>query len=316
MSTKAPALPWETIAPWSKNFPFRQGEEQKATVIPWRSIPFASWGPDPEGLHRTPCWIYVSTERMGFVCTMSLAPGDFFEVGNHPNVETYYILSGVLHLSNVDTGQVSELRSDDVAIIPAFEYHVGYNFSTEEAYVLCCVPGESHTEELHGDPTLAHHYKRREIVLYGETLENEGVASKLRELKQWPPLDGPYTKREDDNRRLHRDEWIQFITGSNPRAAVLTSLYYSTPQLAAGSVTIPPNRISTGILNRGETVIYVKERCLVVNVRETAQCLYAEKGDAIFIPPGLTIQHQNTTDKSIEAMIFTTPWEGAVWLQE
>lgn len=308
MTAKGPLLPWETIAPWSKSFPFRQGEEQKATVIPWRSIPLASWGPDPEGTHRTPCWIYLSTERFGFVCTMSVAPGDFFEVGNHPNVETYYVLSGVLYLQNADTGQVLELRPDDAAVIPAFEYHVGYNFSTEEAYVLASVPGESHTAEIHSDPMLAHHHTRPEIVLYGDIREHDGAPSKLRELEQWPPQDKARTTRPQDNRRVDRCDWLHFITGQNPRSAVLSSFYYSTPQLAAGSVTIPPNRISTGVLTQGETAIYVKERCLAVNILETAQCLYAEKGDVVFVPAGLTMQYQNTTAHTIEAMTFVTPW--------
>ena len=316
MSTKAPVLPWETIAPWSQNFPFRQDEQPRATVIGWRTIPFASWGPDPEGSHRTPCWIYVSTPRLGFVCTMSVAPGDFFEVGNHPNVETYYVLNGVLHLQNADSGQVLELGPDNAGIIPAFEYHVGYNFSTEEVYVLACIPGESHTAEMHKDPLLALHHTNKEIVLHGEAPENEGTPSKLRELAQWPPLDQPRTARAQDNRRVHRSDWLQFITGQNPRAAILSSFYYSTPQLAAGSVTIPPNRISAGISTHGETVIYVKEHCLVVNILETGQCLYAEKGDVIFVPPGLTMQYQNTTAHTIEAMTFVTPWTEATRFQD
>jgi mannose-6-phosphate isomerase-like protein (cupin superfamily) len=315
MTTNAPAPAWELVAPHEKNFPFRQGEEQKATVIPWRSVPCVTWVPDPDDSHRTPCWVYVSTERMGFVCTMSVAPGDFFEIGNHPNVETYYMLSGVLHLSNPDTGQVVELRPDDAAIIPALEYHVGYNFSTEKAYVLCSVPGECLTPEMHADPVWAHNYHRREVTIYGDTVENDGFASKLRELRQWPPSNGAITRRDGDNRRVHRGEWIQFVTGNRPRTAILSSFYYSTPQLAAGSVIIPPNRVSAAIRNTGETIIYVKERCLVVNILETGQGLYAEERDAVFVPPGLTIQYQNTTSSTVEAMTFTTPWEGAAWLE-
>ena len=124
-------LDWDTLTQWSKGFPFRGGEPQVPRVIPRRSIPFSS--ADPEGHHRTPCWIYTSTPQIGFVCTMSVAPGDFFENGNHPNVETYYQLSGTLHVQNADTGQVVEVRPGDGFVMPAYEYHIGHNFSTEES---------------------------------------------------------------------------------------------------------------------------------------------------------------------------------------
>lgn len=301
-------LDWETVSKWSKGFPFAPGERQVPRVIPRRSIPFSSWGPDPEGRHRTPCWIYTSTEQIGFVCTMSVAPGDFFENGNHPNLETYYQLSGTLHVQNADTGQVVEVRPGDGFVMPAFEYHVGYNFGTEESVTLCCVPGESHTEEFRANPILAENYDREPVTLFGRSSSNAGFPSQLGYLAEWPASELPTKRGVHDYVRLPRSEWLNVILGPDPRYALLASFYYSTPQLAAYSVTVPPNRIGQAHAIDGETVIYVKELDLIIDILDTEESLYAEEGDAIFIPAGVRFQYQNRRDKEIEVMVFSSPW--------
>lgn len=303
-------LDWETLTQWSKGFPFREGTGQVPRVIPRRSIPFASWGPDPDGWHRTPCWIYTSTPQIGFVCTMSVAPGDFFENGNHPNVETYYQMSGTLHVQNADTGQVIEVRPGDGFVMPAFEYHIGHNFSTEESVTLCCVPGESHTDEFRKNPILAENYAREPVTLFGKSSSNSGFSSQLRHLAEWPSMN-PTERGKSDFVRVPRSEWLNVVLGADPRHALLASFYYSSPQLAAYSITVPPNRIGQAHAINGETVIYVKELDVIIDVLETGESLYAEEGDAVFIPPGVKFQYQNRRDKTVEVMVFSSPWDPA-----
>ncbi|MCU1490093.1 MAG: gentisate 1,2-dioxygenase [Acidimicrobiaceae bacterium] len=304
-------LDWDTLSHWSKGFPFRPGERQVPRVIPRRSIPFSSWGPDPEGRHRTPCWIYTSTQQIGFVCTMSVAPGDFFENGNHPNVETYYQMSGTLHVQNADTGEVVEIRPGDGFVMPAFEYHIGHNFSTEESLTLCCVPGESHTQEFRNNPILAENYTRNPVTLFGESTANEGFPSQFKKLAAWPAPTHAIERGKSDFVPVPRSDWLNVVLGADPRYAVLASFYYSSPQLAAYSVTVPPNRISQAHAINGETVIYVRHRDLIIDVLDTGESLYAEEGDAVFIPPGVRFQYQNRGDKTIEVMVFSSPWEPA-----
>jgi uncharacterized RmlC-like cupin family protein len=309
-------LDWETLTHWSKAFPFGPREHQVPRVIPRRSIPFASWGPDPEGRHRTPCWIYTSTEQIGFVCTMSVAPGDFFENGNHPNVETYYQMSGTLHVQNADTGQVVAVHPGDGFVMPAFEYHIGHNFSTEESVTLCCVPGESHTEEFRNNPILAENYGREAVTLFGRSAANDGFPSHLRHLGQWPSSTYPGERGKSDFTLLPRADWLNVILGPDPHHALLASFYYSSPQLAAYSITVPPNRIGQAHTINGETVIYVQHLDLIVDVLDTGESLYAEAGDAIFIPPGVRFQYQNRRDQTIEVMVFSSPWEPATLFQQ
>ncbi len=66
----------------------------------------------------------------------SLAPGDYFKPGNHPNPEVYWIRSGMLWLGNPDTGQITQLERGDALLIPAFQFHFGYNFGDETVEIL------------------------------------------------------------------------------------------------------------------------------------------------------------------------------------
>ena len=79
--------------------------------------------------------------------TFYVQPGGWFDSGNHPDPEPYYILKGTLHLSNPDTGDVVELNAGDASNIPAFAYHHAFNFGDEAAHILWWVPGEMHTDE-------------------------------------------------------------------------------------------------------------------------------------------------------------------------
>jgi uncharacterized RmlC-like cupin family protein len=304
-------LDWATITPWSKSTPFPIGAPKKPTVIERRNAHLASWGPDPDGRHRTPCWIHTSTETIGFVCTMSVAPGDFFEVGNHPNVETYYQMAGVLHVSNPDTGQVCAIHPGEAFIMPAFQYHIGYNFSTDESLTLAVIPGDSHTAEFQENPLLEANYNRKQVALFGGATRNEGFNSHLLQLGEWPPIDTAVAAHKKDFVLMPRSKWLQVIFGVDPRSAVLGSFYYSTPQLGAYTVLIPPNRISVAHSLSGETVIYVQHRDIIVDILNSGDALYGEEGDAIFIPPGVPFQYQNRGDQPVEVQVITAPWEGA-----
>ena len=312
MGLTIPVLSWDELFRWSENLPFKKGETQAPCVVRWRDAVLADFSAQPDGQHRTPVWMLVSTQKIGFVCIMSVAPGDNFDIDNHPNLETYYMLQGVFHLSNPDTGQVIELHPGDAALIPANQYHRGYNFSTEEVRVLACVPGAWHTPEMKENPELIWGYDRTEIRLYDGARENGEFGSKLGNLRQWPPADR-LENLGHDNQRLPRSEWLRFITGSPARNAVLTSFYLSTPTLAAGSVVIPPNRISSIQRFSGETVIYVERDAVAVNIVNTGVDLWAEAGDCVFIPAGVPFQYHNTLDRNIEPLFFHVPWPETDW---
>jgi hypothetical protein len=94
MSTTVIEYPgYEAICPWHHRQPF-DGVEQYPTVITRADAPVpvvvAGAG------NSTPSWMYVGTKRVN--CgTFYVQPGGWFDPGNHPNPEPYYIL-GNAHL--------------------------------------------------------------------------------------------------------------------------------------------------------------------------------------------------------------------------
>jgi mannose-6-phosphate isomerase-like protein (cupin superfamily) len=318
-SVTTTAFDWDKQVPWSKKVPFQPGEQPRPCVIHRTQFVVANAGSGrPDGHAPTPCYVIASTPRLGFVCIMIVAPGDYFESSNHPNDETYYQVDGTLHLANSHTGQVMELHRSEALLIPAYEYHVGYNLGNKESVTLACVPGESHTPEMKADPVLEHHFGGPEVNFDSTVREHAGHPSKLRELAQWPPSPGrgAVTTGAKDNVLIPRSQWLRFITGGL-RAPVLTSLYFCSAMLAAGSVMIPPGRISSPQQFSGETVLFTIDRPVVINIPSTAYAaLHAEPGEAIFIPPGIPFEYQNFTGEPVEVFFWTTPWEGAGWFQK
>ena len=144
MSTTVIEYPgYEAICPWHHRQPF-DGVEQYPTVITRADAPYQSWSPAPG--NSTPSWMYVGTKRVN--CgTFYVQPGGWFDPGNHPNPEPYYILKGTLHLSNPDTSDVIEMRAGEASNIPALAYHHAWNFGEEVCEILWWVPGEMHTDE-------------------------------------------------------------------------------------------------------------------------------------------------------------------------
>src|SRR5437879_11639619 len=87
---------WSELVNWYQRFPSGDADPYPCKITP-ATAHFMSWGPDADGLHRTPNPVYFSTPAMT-TGVFSLAPGDYFKPGNHPNPETYWIRSGTLWL--------------------------------------------------------------------------------------------------------------------------------------------------------------------------------------------------------------------------
>src|SRR3954464_7371757 len=173
---------YEALCPWHHRQPFGDGE-QVPRVITRADAPYSSWAPVPG--NSTPSWIYVGTKRVN--CgTFYVQPGGWFDPGNHPNPEPYYILKGTLHLSNPDAGDVTGLRAGGASKLPALAYHHGFNFGDEEVVILWWVPGEMHTDDFkskiqHNELGEWRWYEREAVTLGGRE-RNEGFPSQLDEL--------------------------------------------------------------------------------------------------------------------------------------
>ena len=216
-----------------------------------------------------------------FVCPA----GCWFDPGDHPNPEPYYIVKGTLHLSNPDTSDVVELQAGDAANIPAWAAHHGFNFSDEDCYIAWWVPGEMHTdlfkEKVEND-TLYElgWYERTPVVLNGPHDRNEGFASRLDQLAAWPGE----PKTAVDMMKLDRAGWLHLITGAEPRQAYLSSFFYADEKIRAGEMRLPARRDTQTESIPFEKVIRVTSGSLVVSLTGTTDVLRAEVGDVVFLP--------------------------------
>ena len=128
---------YEELCPWHHREPFADGVQEPIVLRPDDSY-FVSWAPAPG--NSTPGWITVSTPRVN-AGVFLVQPGGWFDSGNHPGPEPYYIIKGTLHLSNPDTGDVIEVSAGEASNIPAFAYHHAHNFGDEACWIQWWVPG-------------------------------------------------------------------------------------------------------------------------------------------------------------------------------
>jgi len=327
MDTSERSQSYEELASWDGQWPFR-GQEPYPRVIHEEDAYFQAWGISNEGMNRTPVWFYASTKHID-TGIFSLAPGDYFKPGNHPNPEPYLILDGTIHIGNPDTGQLLEANAGDVVIIPAFQMHVGHNFGSETCRMLWTIPRQKMTNEFHANPVYDDHYMnfRSPIVLHKETVhrhdahdsfaqpnfrEDDAPKSRHADLREWPPASGKSAAADfevDTAHLYHRGQWLHFVTGGSFGHQFLTSYAYSTDEFQCGRIQVPPNRITNAIQVPGERVYYPRgEGKLIVNIMETNESMIGREGDALFVPADVAHQFQNPEATAVEAVLCcTTP---------
>ncbi len=320
---------WEELVDWYQRFPFGDSDPYPFKVTA-DTAHFMSWGPDADGLHRTPNPVYFSTKALT-TGVFSLAPGDYFKPGNHPNPETYWIRNGTLWLGNPDTGQITQLEADDALLIPAFQFHFGYNFGDKTVEILFMIARNTHTAEMRANPNYDDHYQkfRDPITLHRNVefqheqhqswaqpayRESEVPPSRMDDLRCWPPKSGKsiHYNHELDNLQIvdHR-EYLHFATGKNYKHQFLTSFFYSNDQFQSGKIKIPPGRITDPISLHGERVYFVvSETPLIVVLAHSGQALIGHKGDALFVPADVVHQFQNPGHESADAVFFCATREG------
>lgn len=277
---------YRALWPPYQSIPYRPGEEPRPTLLEAADHRFDAWAPAPG--NATPSWTWVSTPHInaGMFCVPA---GCWFDPGDHPNPEPYYILEGTLHLSNPDTSDVVELRAGDASNIPAWSHHHGFNFGDEDCYIAWWVPGEMHTDlfKQKVESDTLHElgwYERSPVVLNGGHDRNEGFESRLDQLEAWPG--GP--KTEVDMMKLDRATWLHLITGDEPRQSYLTSFFYCDEQIRAGEMRLPARRDTQPESVPFEKVIRVTSGTLVTSLTGTTDVLKAEVGDVVFLPAGVT----------------------------
>ena len=321
---------YDEVAGFFQNWPF-QGQPAYPRVIHRHDVYFRSWGPSTDGLHRSPCHYYVSTPSLT-TGIFTLAPGDWFEPGNHPDGEPYYMLEGGIWVGNADTGQMVEVNPGEGVLIPGMTFHFGYNFRSEMMKLLFMIPRGVMTDEFKLNPNYDDHFKnwRDPVVMNKESVHQDYEYDRWAQpnwkrahrrgratldLRRWPPAPGQPRHVDPESDYLHvqnRGEWLHFVTGGDYAHQFLTSFIWSTDEHQFGMIKIPPGCNTSAITMAGERVYYPLsgEDELIVNIMETAESLIAHESEAIFIPAGVEHQFQNPTARSVEAIFACSTLPG------
>ncbi len=291
---------YEAICPWHHRQPF-DGVEQSPLLIGRQESLYQSWAPAPG--NSTPSWMYVSTRRVN--CgVFYIQPGGWFDPGNHPGPEPYYILKGTLHLANPDTSGVIEVRVGDASNIPALAYHHAWNFGDEVCEILWWVPGEMHTEEfkakLDRDAANPQWYEGSPVMLNGPHQRNEGFPSHLDDLQGWPSATD--TRTPMDMQHLPRSTWLHLLQGTDPRLTVLNSFFYCDERIRCSMVSLPAGRESQPESGDYERLLYVESGALSVNLTGTGASLLAGPSDLVFLPSFTEHSLQAIGDESVAVL--------------
>lgn len=321
--------PWEDLVQWYQRFPFGDAEPRLHKTTP-DTAHFISWGPDADGLHRTPNPIYYSTKAMT-TGVFSLAPGDYFKPGNHPNPETYWIRSGTLWLGNADTGQIVQLEPGDGLLIPAFQFHFGYNFGDETVEILFMIARTTHTDQMRANPNYDDHYQKfREPIALHRDIDHryqrhsswaqpgfraaEAPPTRMDDLVCWPSKSSRSVCHDPDTDNVQivdRRDYLHFVTGSDYGHQFLTSYFYSTNEFQTGKIRVPPGRITNPIRLRGQRVYYnIADAPIVVIASDTGDALIAKRDEAIFVPAGVVHQFQNPGHRALQSVFFAATEPG------
>jgi len=292
---------YEAMWPPYHSFPFPDGVPQTPCLVRGGDARFDAWTPGTAP--ALPSWTFVSTRSMNSG-KFSVAPGGWFDPGDHPNPEIYFILAGTLHLSNPDVSDVVTLATGDAALIPAFAYHHGFNFGNEDAVIYWWVPAEMHTDlfkhKVQNDQL--HElgwYEREPVVLNGPHSSNPGFDSRIDALDRWPV---PIAQGEMDMVRLGPEHWLSFIQGSNPRQAALVSFFYADEAIRCGHIRLPAYRDTQPESSPWEKAIYVTRGSFCVALTGTTDVLKAGPDDLIFVPAGVEHSYLTTSSTGAEAV--------------
>lgn len=293
---------YEAALPWHHRQPF-DGVEQFPCVIRRDDADYFSWAPEPGNSMAT--WVYVGTRRLN-QGTFYVEPGHWFDAGNHPNPEPYYVLKGSLLLSNPDTSDVIEIRAGDAANIPALAFHHAWNVGPETCEILWWVPGEMHTDTFKEAISTKEHgdwqwYPREAVKLGGPYERNEGFPSHLGDIARWPPPRS--TKVEGvDMEHLPPSSWLRLLHGRDPRLTVPVSYFYCDGQIRVGQIRVPSGRESESVEATYEETLYVESGSLSVNLTGIGRSLLTGPSDVVFLPPGTPRSLQAIGDEPVVAL--------------
>ena len=265
------------------------------THIPYRSVTRHLWG--DEGAGRVSDWIYVSSTDIHQL-VFGLPPrGHFHHSDSFRTVfaadEVLFVLSGVMVISNPETGEVHRIEPGEAAFFRRDTWHHVVNHSTEELRVL----------EFFSPPpsqgTSGSYARTRPYLEQSRYTQDEWLGA-------WPAA-REKIRASDTIARIGRGDRLWRLEGTEQQ--VLVGLLASTENLTVGAVELLPGTRGDIDRHAGQESLYVTRGRLNVHLPEASgqSWFELEPGDGFFLPAGTPHQYYNWSDEPAEFVFGVAP---------
>lgn len=265
------------------------------THLPYEQVTRHLWGDKISG--EVADWIYVSSEKIHQL-VFGLPPGGAFRHSDDYRTifaadEVLYVLSGVMVLSNPETGEVHRLQPGEAAFFRRDTWHHAFNFSTEPLRVL----------ELFAPPPAT-----------GASGAYARSKSNLTTLKysqdewwgQWP-LAQARAQQSFSLRVLREPDYWWRLEGTQQQA--LVGILAATEHLTVGTMQLLPGQQTDPHSHSGDESLYLLEGTLNVRTPENQGQRWFElkPGDGFYLPEGTPHQYYNMSDRPVKFIFGVAP---------
>ncbi|HNB52517.1 MAG TPA: cupin domain-containing protein, partial [Anaerolineales bacterium] len=220
----------------------------RPTLIPYDRVTRHLWG-DPEA-GQVADWIYVSSDKIHQLL-FGLPPGGAFRHSDSYRTifaadEVFYVLSGVLLLSNPETGEVHRLNPGDAAFFRRDTWHHAFNHSAELGKVL----------EFFAPPP-----SQGTSGAYARTLPNlvDCKYTRAELLGHWP-MKQQEAEKAQSIQVLRQSDLLWSLEGYEQQ--MLVGFYAATEHLTVGQGELLPGRHSDLHAHAGDESLYLLEGTL------------------------------------------------------
>jgi mannose-6-phosphate isomerase-like protein (cupin superfamily) len=252
-----------------------------AAAIRYADIPRILWGDMQSG--EVADWTYASTDKIHQL-VFGLPPGGSFRHSDRFRTIfaadiLYHVLSGMLVMSNPQTGEAHVVRPGESVFFRRDTWHHGHNYSTDPLRVL---------EYFAPPPSQGTSRK------YAQTRPNltEICTAQDEWLGRWPASSHEAAQRATFRVVRDADACVR-LEGAQQQ--MLVELFVSTEHLTAGRMTLPPGRRSQTRAYGGDLALYLQEGDLFVRAgRESDQCVFQiGPQDGFYLPAGVPVEFHN-----------------------
>ncbi len=265
------------------------------THIPYQAATRHLWGDKTAG--EVADWIYVSSDKIHQLL-FGLPPGGWFRHSDDYRTlfaadEILYVLSGIMVLTNPETGEVHRLLPGEAAFFRRDTWHHAYNYSVEPLRVL----------ELFAPPP-----SQGTSGAYARTKPNLTEIKYTQEqwLGRWPMAQAE-VKAGDTIKVLRETDYLWRLEGQNQPA--LVGLLAATEHLTVGKVQLLPGQQTDPHAHGGDESLYLLEGQLNVRVPENEGQRWFElkPGDGFYVPQGVPHQYYNMSGGPVSFLFGVAP---------